>query len=86
MTQAQKKKAVEYLISAALALVSSIFLLFGTGAWDSKESAIDHAADFAAVVEMQQRTLDVVCDGQKLTERAKRACSSPAPVLRVKKK
>ncbi len=43
----------------AVAVPIAVAILLG--AWASKESASDHAADIAAIRALQQRTLDVVC-------------------------
>lgn len=85
MTAQTRKKLAEMVMSALLTLLATLFVLFGTGAWASKENTSDHAADIRAVIEMQQRTLDVVCDGQKASIRAARACAAPPPTITVRK-
>jgi hypothetical protein len=73
------------LVDAVLAVVGSLFILFGTGAWSSKENAAEHKADIQAVGalhradiqelrELQQRTLDAVCDAVKVKPRT---CTEP---------
>jgi hypothetical protein len=73
------KKIVELAINAALGLLATLFLLFGTGAWSRKENASDHAADMAAVMEMQTRTLDILCETPGNAQ--KRPCTAPKPTL-----
>ncbi len=84
MTAQTRQKFVELIASSLLTLLATLFVLFGTGAWSGKENTADHAADFRDLVEMQQRTLDVVCDGHAVqSPRAYRACTSPRPSPRV---
>lgn len=79
-----KTKLIEAALTALLGVVGTIGIAVLTGAWSSKEDTVAHQADIAAVVQMTQRTLDVVCD-QALTKtvRTARACSAPAPVVQA---
>jgi len=74
------KKVAELAINTLLGLIATLAVLFGTGAWSLKENASDHAADVSVIMEMQARTLDVVCD--MAGNRTKRACTEPRPELR----
>lgn len=72
MSPAARGRFRDALINALLGMLATLFLLFATGAWSSRESVSDHRADVeqlrASVVEElhridinQQRTLDAVC-------------------------
>lgn len=74
------KKIAEMTINTVIGLIATLAVLFGTGAWSIKENASDHAADVAVIMEMQTRTLDVVCDQDG--NREKRACKEPRPEIR----
>lgn len=75
-----RQKFAEMAINTLMGLIATLAVLFGTGAWSYKENANDHAADVAVIMEMQTRTLDVVCDQDG--NREKRACKEPRPVIR----
>ena len=45
----------DHVVNAAITAIATLFLMFGTGAWRSKESVTDHNADV-------QRILDVLCE------------------------
>lgn len=78
MTAQTRTKVVDLLMSAIIGLAATLFVLFGTGAWSSKENAIDHDRDIRAVIQLQQRTLDAVCDAQP---KRSRACQAAEPVV-----
>jgi hypothetical protein len=78
------KKLAEIAVNTVLGLLATLAVLFGTGAWSAKEDVADHQHDVQAIVELQVRTLDVLCDTPN--NRAKRACVDPRPALAPPKK
>jgi hypothetical protein len=73
------RKVTEMVINALIGMLATLFLLFGTGAWSRKENAADHARDMQSVIELQTRTLDIICDTPE--NHAKRPCTTPRPEL-----
>jgi hypothetical protein len=55
------------------------FCCLGPGLGVAKKMPADHAADMAAVMEMQTRTLDIVCETPGNAQ--KRPCTAPKPTL-----
>jgi hypothetical protein len=73
------RKVTEMVINALIGMLATLFLLFGTGAWSRKENAADHARDMQSVMEMQTRTLDILCETPGNAQ--KRPCTAPKPTL-----
>ncbi len=65
MAPTSRQRILDIVIATFLTFISTIFLMFGTGAWALKEDVSDHKADVARIMQMQQRTLDAVCDAAK---------------------
>lgn len=70
MTATDAKNFARATGAILLAIAAPIIVAVLVGAWTSKESTADHNADIARIESNVQRILDVVCDGQRATQRA----------------
>lgn len=79
-----RAKVKEHAINALIGLLASMFLLFGTGAWNLKENTSDHHADVLQIKAQADadrlqlnskldRILDALCDAAQ--HRQPRTCS-----------
>lgn len=82
------KQIRAHVINALVGMLATMFLLFGTGAWNRKENVSDHALDVQRVQATERqdlialknelaRILDVVCDPKPNTP-LPHACTDPS--------
>jgi hypothetical protein len=69
----------DHVVNAAITMIATLFLTFGTGLWQSKESVAAHATDMQRVNTKLERILDVLCQSEA-NARA-RACTGSAEVV-----